>query len=459
MSLKPINSIGDKQRTKKIIFFGTDGIRGKADSLFSNGFVRKIGFLTSEVLPSKGPVIIGQDSRISSHRIARALTSGLYFCDREVWLIGLCPTPAVPYLIKKYHASGGLMISASHNAPEDNGIKIFDANGEKISLAKQQIIEKGLQEEKLLTQSKGKYVDRSELLKDYADNLLKITELESLNDTSITLDLCWGSATSCAESIFQSLGAKISTINSKPDGKKINVKCGSTCLKEIQKEVIKNQSDMGFAFDGDADRVIAVDRKGRVLDGDHILYLWGSDLKDQNSLYEQRLVSTTMSNLGFEKAWLNKGGLLERTPVGDKYVHEAMVNSKASLGGEQSGHILSTLNGLCGDGLLTALQLSKICISKEITLEELLNQSFEAYPQKLINIPIRKDINNESLIQSKRFQKSISQAELALGNEGRVFIRKSGTEAVLRVMIESRDNLLVEQWISIISKIAFEEFT
>lgn len=452
------NLVGDSNNKSNLIFFGTDGIRGKAKTLLNTELVQKVGYWSSQILPKAGPILIGQDSRLSSQRISSALTFGLNATNREVWLLGLCPTPAIPHLIRKYNASGGLMISASHNKPEDNGIKIFDFNGEKISTEKEKVIDNGLQEEMLISQPKENCIYRYDLIKDYENSLLQTIDKEILQDIPIVLDLCWGSATACAVNIFESTGAKVTSINSKPDGSKINVHCGSTHLSNLKKVVLESKSEIGFAFDGDADRMIAIDKKGRVIDGDHILYLWGSYLKEQNLLPKQRIVATVMSNLGFEKAWCNQGGLLERTAVGDKNVQKAMLDTSASLGGEQSGHILSRLNNLCGDGILTALQISSICKKKGICLSELLDQSFTPYPQRLINVSIKNDVTDYKIVNSQKFQNLIAQAKLDLGENSRVFIRKSGTESLLRIMIESINQDSLNYWIHKISKIAFEEF-
>ncbi|WP_241433974.1 MULTISPECIES: phosphoglucosamine mutase [unclassified Prochlorococcus] len=449
---------GGRNKHKDIIFFGTDGIRGNAKRLFTNQLIYKIGFWCNKILSNQGPILIGQDSRSSSSRISNGLADSLTSQGREVWLLGLCPTPAVPLLIKKYNLSGGLMISASHNPPEDNGIKIFDANAKKISTEKQRIIDAGLQKEKVINSGrKGDVINRHEILKDYEESLLKTIGLENFGKIPIVLDLCWGSATACGEKIFKTLGSKVTCINAKPDGGKINVNCGSTHLNQLIKAVIESNSEMGFAFDGDADRMIAVDRKGRVVDGDNILFLWGSDLQDKKKLKNQRLIATVMSNLGFEKDWQKRGGILQRTPVGDTHVHQAMIDSKADLGGEQSGHILSRLNDLSGDGLLTAIQLSKICKCKGMQLSDLLDQSFTPYPQRLINIPLGSDSSEDNIYGSEKLSTLIADVQSDIGNEGRVLVRKSGTEPLLRVMIESMDKFLIESWASKISKLAQEE--
>ncbi len=448
------------EKEKNMIFFGTDGIRGNADTLLTDQLVQRIGFYCGKILSSNGPVLIGQDSRSSGQRISLALTRGLSTAEKESWILGICPTPALPFLIRKYKLSGGLMISASHNPPNDNGIKIFDHNGEKISKFHQSIIDEGIKSKKNINyQSELDYRLCNYLLEEYVDNLLKIVNSDSLKGRKILLDLCWGSATSCGENVFKSLGAKVISINSKPNGKKINVNCGSTHLENIQKAVIETNSEMGFAFDGDADRMIAIDSKGRIVDGDNILFLWGSELLKNHILHENLIVSTVMSNLGFEKDWLNKGGKLIRTKVGDQYVYEEMVKSKANLGGEQSGHILSTINGLSGDGIFTAIQLATICNRKSINLADWLSQSFNPYPQKLINIPLANKITNKIITESEIFQDSIQKAKLQLEGDGRILIRKSGTEPLLRIMVESIDNYLLNSIINNLEKIALNEFS
>ncbi|KGG13124.1 MULTISPECIES: phosphoglucosamine mutase [Prochlorococcus] len=443
--------------TSKNPIFGTDGIRGKASSLLAPDFVLKIGFWCGLVIEGEGPFIIGQDSRQSSSMITSALSAGLTAAGREVWQVGLCPTPAIPHLIKQFGASGGLMVSASHNPPEDNGIKIFNSAGQKISLKEQRLIEKGLTKEINPLEQIGAIHYRNELIQHYSNSLLETANGKTLKDVSIVLDLCWGSATSCGEKIFTSLGATLKTIHSHSDGAKINVKCGSTNLGPLKEAVKAENAQMGFAFDGDADRVIAVDEKGRVIDGDHILYLWGSFLKEQNQLPEQRLVATSMSNLGLENAWLAKGGQLERTPVGDRYVQEKMLETNATLGGEQSGHILSKMNGLCGDGLLTAIQLATICNGLNLRLFEWLNQSFKPYPQKLINVPIKNSSSNQYWEESEALQEAMDKAKVAMGSRGRVLIRESGTEPLLRVMVESEDPKMVDSWSSHLASIALND--
>lgn len=452
-----MDPIGLSPLSKESSIFGTDGIRGNAKNLLTENIVFKIGYWFGLAISGEGPFLIGKDSRQSGSMIVSALAAGLTAAGKEVWVLGLCTTPAVPHLIQRFGASGGAMVSASHNPPEDNGIKFFNSTGNKITLGQQNIIEQGLLQEISTSKNIGQVYFRNELLGDYENSLLESAKDQSLANVSIVLDLCWGSATSCGEKIFKALGANVSTINGKADGGKINVNCGSTNLNQLKEAVLSKNAQMGFAFDGDADRLMAIDEKGRVIDGDHILYLWGSHLKAKNKLNEKRLVTTSMSNLGLEKAWLGQGGLLERTSVGDRHVHEAMLKTNANLGGEQSGHILSSMNKLCGDGLLTAIQLSTICAGLDLRLFEWRNQSFKPYAQKLINVPITNAPVCRPWKESQPLQAAVQKAKLAMGKEGRILIRESGTEPLLRVMVESKDPLLVDSWSSHLAEVAQED--
>ncbi|WP_320666438.1 phosphoglucosamine mutase [Prochlorococcus sp. MIT 1307] len=438
--------------------FGTDGVRGQVGTALTPALVMQLGFWASHVLPREGPVLIGKDSRQSGDMVSAALTAGLTAAGKEVWLIGLCPTPAVPYLIKNVGASGGIMVSASHNPPEDNGIKIFNEHGSKIDSEQQRLIESRLRGElsnpKVLSKTTnfGTTHQRTDLLNTYQEGLISSVENKKLDGVRVVLDLCWGSATACGAEVFKSLGADLTVLHDKPDGRQINVGCGSTHLAPLRKAVFETQADMGFAFDGDSDRMLAVDRHGRLIDGDHVLYLWGSNLQDHGQLPSNRLVATVMSNLGFERAWKARGGLLERTPVGDQNVHSKMISTGAALGGEQSGHILSAKHGLCGDGLLTALQIATICHEKGLTLEQWRDESFQAFPQKLVNVPLP-NLNDQTDWEScEPIQKAVNKAEAAMGEDGRVLLRLSGTEPLIRVMVEAKNQLDVDSWSSHIAK-------
>ena len=432
--------------------FGTDGIRGRVGTVLTPALALQVGYWCGQVLPAEGPVLIGMDSRCSGPMVAAALTAGLTAAGRDVWSLGLCPTPAVPGLIRKLAAAGGLMVSASHNPPEDNGIKVFGADGTKLRAEQQDAIEAGLRGESsgasvgTSISSCGSAEQRHELLCSYRESLLASVQNRRLDGVKIVLDLCWGSATAFGAEVFAALGADLTVLHGEPDGSRINVGCGSTQLDPLRQAVIERGAAMGFAFDGDADRMLAVDAQGRVVDGDHVLYLWGSALQDQQQLPAQRLVATVMSNLGFERAWQARGGVLERTPVGDQHVHAAMVVSGAALGGEQSGHILASAHGLCGDGVLTALQIATLCHDRQLTLAEWRDQSFESFPQKLVNVRVPDLERRKGWQQCQPLQEAVLAAEAAMGEDGRVLVRASGTEPLLRVMIEAADPAAVESW-------------
>ena len=440
----PLNSPDPSQ-----VSFGTDGLRGHVGTSITSTLALQVGFWCGQVLPSDGPVLIGMDSRTSGSMLVSALAAGLTAAGREVWTLGLCPTPAVPGLIRRFAAAGGLMVSASHNPPEDNGIKVFGADGSKLGSALQSRIEAGLRGE-VPTSSHGQAFgvshQRCDLLDLYKQDLLNSVQHQRLDGVSIVLDLCWGSATACGEAVFSELGADVTVLHGEPDGERINVGCGSTQLEPLRQAVLERGAAMGFAFDGDADRMLAVDGRGRIVDGDHVLFLWGSALQDGGVLPEQRLVATVMSNLGFERAWQARGGKLDRTPVGDQHVHAAMVSSGAALGGEQSGHILSSAHGLSGDGVLTALQLATLCYGRQITLAEWLDSSFEAYPQKLVNVRVPDRARRKAWADCKPLAALVEQAERSMADNGRVLVRASGTEPLLRVMVEASDPKAVDHW-------------
>ncbi len=446
---------------KATIRFGTDGIRGNAHNELTASVSMQAGFLFGTLLDKSRPVIIGRDSRESGTMLSDALASGINSAGLEVWDLGLCPTPAIPFLIRMLNASGGVMVSASHNPPEDNGIKFFNESGGKLEKKDQLIIEAGLNSQPLKpppTSSSpycSKSYSRNDLLSHYQEGLLESVKAKTLDGIPIVLDLCWGSATACSLNVFQKLGADLTILHGKPNGKRINVNCGSTNLGLLKATVQEKGAMMGFAFDGDADRVLAVDGKGRVLDGDHLLYLWGSDLLIENALPDKKLVATVMSNLGFEKAWLEKGGLFVRTPVGDTHVHNEMIKSNAALGGEQSGHILSATNGLIGDGLLTALQIATRCNASQRTMSDWRNQSFKPFPQKLVNVKVNDKELRNSWAECQPLQEALFDAKESMGQEGRVLLRASGTEPLLRVMVESADPDAVESWTSQIAELAY----
>ena len=438
--------------------FGTDGIRGLAGTVLTPALCLQVGYWVGRVLQAEGPVLIGMDSRTSGSMVVAALTAGLTAAGRDVWTLGLCPTPAVPLLIRQLRAAGGLMVSASHNPPADNGIKVFGADGAKLSASRQAQVEAGLQGQTPMAEQAtfrcGVARSSADLLDGYREVLQQSVAERRLDGVPIVLDLCWGSATACGADAFRALGADLTVLHGEPDGSRINVACGSTHLEPLQRAVIERGAAMGFAFDGDADRMLAVDGRGRVVDGDHVLFLWGSVLQQQQTLPDQRLVATVMSNLGFERAWQQRGGLLDRTPVGDQHVHAAMVASGAALGGEQSGHILSASHGLCGDGVLTALQLATLCHAQGISLCDWLDRSFQAFPQKLVNVRVPDRSRRKGWASCPPLSDAVRSAEEAMGDEGRVLVRASGTEPVLRVMVEAADQRMVESWTTHLAAVA-----
>ncbi|MGH1395485.1 MAG: phosphoglucosamine mutase [Trichormus sp.] len=434
--------------------FGTDGIRGKVGELLSAPLALQVGFWTGVILRNhvghKGVVIVGQDSRNSSDMLAMALSAGLTAAGIEVWYLGLCPTPCVAYLTSTSAAIGGVMISASHNPPEDNGIKIFGADGTKLSLALQKKIEEGLRGHSLVTDrgmACGRHYSRLELVKDYGAALqTPLKNSADLQGMKIVLDLAWGAAVGLAPGVFEEMGAEVICLHNQADGDRINVNCGSTHLEILQAAVQEHNADLGFAFDGDADRVLAVDNTGRAVNGDYILYLWGEHLKQQQQLPDNLIVSTVMANLGFERAWQKQGGQLIRTSVGDQYVQAEMLKTGGMLGGEQSGHILCRHYGMTGDGLLTALHIASLVKQAGVSLAELVDQSFATYPQLLRNVRVTDRDRRLGWQNCEPLQKAIASAETAMGNAGRILVRASGTEPVIRVMVEAASNELANYW-------------
>lgn len=450
--------------------FGTDGIRGRAGELLNASFALQVGFWAGQVLrdraTSPGPVILGQDSRNSSDMLAMALSAGLTSAGLEVWNLGLCPTPCVAHLVGITGAIGGIMISASHNPPEDNGIKFFGSNGMKLPAMLQQEIEARLrasvagssyqagmlqtsanQGKEARANAWGKHYHRPELVEDYGSSLAgSLLSALDLRGMRIVLDLAWGAASRVAPDVFKATGAETICLHDQPDGDRINVNCGSTHLGSLQEAVKQHSADLGFAFDGDADRVMAVDSQGRVVDGDYILYFWGQNLRQKNQLPGDLIVATVMANLGFERAWKQLGGQIVRTAVGDQYVQAEMLRTGGMLGGEQSGHILCHHYSFSGDGLLTALYLAALVRQNGVTLAQMVDQSFQTYPQLLQNVRVEDRDRRLNWQHCEALQSALCQAESAMGEDGRVLVRASGTEPVIRVMVEAASAELAQRW-------------
>ncbi|MEH2392291.1 MAG: phosphoglucosamine mutase [Nostoc sp.] len=433
--------------------FGTDGIRGRVGELLSAPLALQVGFWTGIVLRNNatqiGPVILGQDSRNSSDMLAMALSAGLTAAGLEVWYLGLCPTPCVAYLTSISDAIGGVMISASHNPPEDNGIKVFGADGGKLPQILQAEIEAGLRGKisPIAISNCGRHYSRLELVGHYSEALKKpLNSALNLHGMKIVLDLAWGAAVGLAPSVFTEMGAEVICLHNEADGDRINVNCGSTHLDILATTVQEHNADIGFAFDGDADRVLAVDNTGRQVNGDYILYLWGSQLQQNQQLPDNLIVSTVMANLGFEKAWQKIGGNLIRTAVGDQYVQAEMLRTGGMLGGEQSGHILCRHYAVTGDGLLTALHVAALVKQADISLAELVDQSFQTYPQLLRNVRVVDRDRRLGWQDCQPVQQAIALAEAAMGDSGRILVRASGTEPVIRVMVEAANADLANHW-------------
>jgi phosphoglucosamine mutase len=382
--------------------------------------------------------------------LAMAMTAGLTSAGLEVWQLGLCPTPAVAYLTRETEAIGGIMISASHNPPADNGIKFFSQEGTKISQLTAEKIEAGLRgnrQVKVTGSAWGKSSHQPSLVHCYSQSLQEMlppgTDLGGLR---VVLDLAWGASVNVAPAIFRALGAEVICLHERPDGDRINVNCGSTHLAPLQAAVQEGQADLGFAFDGDADRVMAVDAQGRIVDGDYILYFWGQMLKEQGLLPDNLLVGTVMANLGFERAWEALGGQLIRTAVGDRYVQEQMWETGAMLGGEQSGHIICHHHSVSGDGVQTALNLAHLVCQSGTSLADWVDGSFQTYPQILRNVRVEDRERRCHWQDCKPLQAAIAQAEKAMGEQGRVLVRASGTEPLIRVMVESASAQSANYW-------------
>ena len=440
--------------------FGTDGIRGRFNKEITYSLAYKVGYALGSNLVNNNPILVGRDTRISGDILLQAIIKGINASGNKFINLGICPTPAIPFLIKHEKLSSGIMISASHNPPEYNGIKIFDNNGQKISKDFENKVQKLIEDSDQNVPVPLREISiqqNKELMDIYTRSLIQTMGGENLNGIKIILDTCYGSATTCAKEIFQNLGADVKVINNSKNGLKINMNCGSTNLEPLKQALRDNPADMGFSFDGDADRVIGLDSEGNILDGDHILFLWGRELMEKKILTNNLLITTQMANLGFEKAWNKIGGILHRTDVGDKYVYDAIKEKKAVLGGEQSGHILSKINNFSGDGILTAIQISRYCKKKNISLNDWLKSSFDPYPQKLTNINLNLSINRINQRTKTLIGQTIENFQSIYSNSCRLYIRPSGTEPLIRVLVEAKNQDKVNSLSSeITSKLSLE---
>ena len=425
-------------------YFGTDGVRGVANTELTNDLAYKLGRAGAYVL-AKGKenikVVIGKDTRISGDMLESALIAGMMSVGANVVCVGVVPTPAVAYLTKLYNADCGVVISASHNPVEYNGIKFFNKKGYKlddsIEIEIEQLIEDMNKIEYNPTgENVGTKADKKDAIRDYIDYLKTIIDVD-FNNLKVVLDCANGAAHEAAPIVFKELGADVITINNNPNGCNINLNCGSTHPKSLQEEVVKNSADIGLAYDGDADRLIAVDEKGNTVDGDYILAICAKFLKEQGKLKNDTLVVTVMSNIGLHIASKENNINTISTKVGDRYVLEEMIKEGYNLGGEQSGHMIFLDYITTGDGILSSLFLSNVLVSEEKTLSDICG-IMSKYPQVLINAKVKNE-NKDMYIKDEQIIEEINKIEEILDGEGRVLIRPSGTEPLVRVMLEGKE--------------------
>ncbi len=425
--------------------FGTDGVRGVANSELSAELAYKLGRAGAYVLTSETKhvpkILVGMDTRISGHMLEAALVAGICSVGAEAVCLGVVPTPAVAYLTRHYNADAGIVISASHNPFEFNGIKFFDSRGYKLPDSIEDRIEGIILEDgEDLPHPEGRLVgvrsEKADAVRDYVDFLKKTVDVD-LKGIKIAVDCANGAAFKAAPELLSELGADVFIINNSPNGININCNCGSTHMEGLQRFVTECGADVGLAFDGDADRVLAVDEKGNYIDGDRIMAIIGLDLKKQKMLAKDTIVATVMSNLGLDLMAGRHGINLAKTKVGDRYVLEEMLDKGYTLGGEQSGHVIFLEHNTTGDGLLTALNLLKAVGTSGQTLSELAS-IMEVYPQVIKNAKV-KNHNKNRYMEDDIVAALCHALEDEFNGEGRVLIRPSGTEPLVRVMIEGKD--------------------
>ena len=419
--------------------FGTDGVRGSANKDLTPELVFALGKSASLVIAQqhgkgRASAVVGRDPRASGEMLEAALIAGLATVGVDVLKVGVLPTPAIAYLTQYYKADLGIVLSASHNVFSDNGVKFFSKDGKKLPDEVEDEIEKNLDTK--VPHPTGSEVGRVKEMADayeaYVSHLLETINLGALKGLKIVVDCANGAASEVAPDVYHRAGAEVIAIHNSPNGLNINENCGSTYMQSLIETVKKEKADLGIAHDGDADRCLAVDELGNIIDGDHILALLAKDFKDNSKLSSQTVVSTVMANLGFKFAMKEQAISIIETQVGDRYVLEAMEEKNFVLGGEQSGHVIMRNYSTTGDGLLTALHLMNAVTNQKKPLSEL-SKIVKKYPQILINVSNvdRDKIGNEKL------QNAVKEAEKQLGNKGRILLRPSGTEELIRVMVEA----------------------
>ncbi|MFU8838113.1 MAG: phosphoglucosamine mutase [Thiohalomonadaceae bacterium] len=425
-------------------FFGTDGIRGKVGEYpITPEFILKLGWAAGRVLSGGkgGKVVIGKDTRISGYMFESALEAGLSAAGVDILLLGPMPTPAIAYLTRTLHADAGIVISASHNPYQDNGIKFFSAQGTKLPDEVELAIEAALQQP--MDMAEPHALGKARRVKDAAGRYIEFCKSSfpnqlNLNGLHIVLDCANGATYHVAPDVFRELGARVTTLAVEPDGLNINVDCGSTHPKRLQETVLELKADVGIALDGDGDRVLMVDHRGELVDGDELLYIIASARHQREPLLG--VVGTQMSNLGMEVALRGAGIAFSRAKVGDRYVMESLCQEGWILGGESSGHLICLDCTSTGDGIISALQVLRAIAEQGKSLSEL-KSGMRKYPQTLINVRLnqRLDLSAEPSIGE-----AVKQAEQALGERGRVLLRPSGTEPLIRVMVEGEDAAQVQ---------------
>ena len=431
-------------------YFGTDGFRGEANIDLTVEHAFKVGRFLGWYYgrDHKAKIVIGKDTRRSSYMFEYSLVAGLTASGADAYLLHVTTTPSVSYVVRTEGFDCGIMISASHNPFYDNGIKIINGLGQKMEAEVENQIEEyidGKLEELPLAvkENIGRTVDFVAGRNRYIGYLISLAT-RSFKNFKVGLDCSNGSSSAIAKSVFDALGAKTYVINNEPDGTNINTNCGSTHINILQDYVKDNKLDIGFAFDGDADRCIAIDEKGNVIDGDLILYVCGKYLKEEGKLNNDTIVTTIMSNLGLYKACDKIGIRYEKTAVGDKYVYENMVNNGHCLGGEQSGHIIFSKHATTGDGILTALMIMEVVTEKKVSLGTLAGEVL-IYPQLLKNVRVA---DKKEARENPAVIAAVDAVSEALGDDGRILVRESGTEPVIRVMVEAADDDLCEKYVN-----------
>ncbi len=442
--------------------FGTDGVRGIANTELTVERAMEIGRAAATVLTDgsrhRPTFVIGCDTRVSSDMLASAMIAGLCSVGADVIGLGVVPTPAVAYLVVKYKADAGIMISASHNPAEFNGIKIFGGNGFKLPDMLEEriediILDRDYSHKKPIGDGVGRLTYAKDAVKDYVRHI-KTSAHHDLSGLNIAIDCANGSASTTARTLFEELGANVHVLNGKPNGVNINDKCGSTHMEELAKYVVANKLDCGVAFDGDADRCLCVDENGALIDGDMIMAMCALDLKERGKLNKNTVIGTVMTNFGFPKFCETNDIQFIATKVGDRYVLEEMLIGDYSFGGEQSGHIIFRDFATTGDGQLTATQL--LCLLKRAKkpLSELASV-MTRYPQTMINITVSAE-GKLAFYTDTQVNAKIDEVKETLGNTGRILVRPSGTEPMIRVMVEGSDEAQIELLANDVAKVIKE---